>query len=58
MRYPFKTQWLLHVPAPLAASGLVLCIYGCFMILSVITDYLYKQRYPVDLCNGEVWCSL
>jgi hypothetical protein len=17
-----------------------------------------KQRYPVDLCNGEVWCSL
>jgi hypothetical protein len=21
-------------------------------------DYLLKQRYPADLCNGEVWCSL
>jgi hypothetical protein len=21
-------------------------------------DYLLKQRYPVNLCNGVVWCSL
>jgi hypothetical protein len=55
---PFKAQWLLYVPSPLAASGMALCIYGFCMILSVITDYLLKQRYPDDLCNGEVWCSL
>jgi hypothetical protein len=34
------------------------CIYGPFMILSVNSDYFLKQRQPVDLCNGEVWCSL
>jgi hypothetical protein len=28
------------------------------MILSVISYYFLKQRYPVDLCNGEVSCSL
>jgi hypothetical protein len=21
-------------------------------------DHLLQQRYPPDLCNGEVWCSL
>jgi hypothetical protein len=55
---PFKAKWLLYVPAHLAASGLALCIYGFCMILSVVTDYFLTQRYPVDLRNGEVWCSL
>jgi hypothetical protein len=49
---------IVNIPAPLAASGLALRIYGFCIILSVISDYLLKQRYPVDLCNGEVWCSL
>jgi hypothetical protein len=22
------------------------------------SDYFLEQRYPVDLCNGELWCSL
>jgi hypothetical protein len=54
----FKAQWLLYVPAPLTAGGLGFCVYGFCMILSIISDYLIKQRYSVDLCNGEVWCSL
>jgi hypothetical protein len=28
------------------------------MILNVNSDYFLKQRQPVDLCNGEVWCFL
>jgi hypothetical protein len=28
------------------------------MILSVNSYYFLKQRQPVDLCNGEVWCFL
>jgi hypothetical protein len=31
---------------------------GFSMILTVNSDYLLKQRQPVDLCNGEVWCFL
>jgi hypothetical protein len=31
-----RIQWLLYVPAPLAASGLAFCVYGFCMILSVI----------------------
>jgi hypothetical protein len=46
------------VVAPLAASGLEFCIYEFCVILSVICDYFLKQCYQVDLCNGEVWCSL
>jgi hypothetical protein len=30
----------------------------CVMILSVNSYYFRKQRKPVDLCNGEVWCFL
>jgi hypothetical protein len=33
-------------------------MYGFCVILSVNKDYLLKRRYPVDLCNGEVWYSL
>jgi hypothetical protein len=51
---PFKVKWLLYVPAPLAARGLAFCIYGFCMFLTVNSDYFLKQRYPVDLCNGEV----
>jgi hypothetical protein len=54
----FKAQWLLYVTAPLAASGLAVCIYGFLLILGIISDYFLKHRYPVDLRNGEVWCSL
>jgi hypothetical protein len=50
---PFKDQWL-YVPAPIAASELAFCIYGFYMILSVISEYLRKQHYPVELFNGEV----
>jgi NADH:ubiquinone oxidoreductase subunit E len=28
------------------------------MILRINSDYLPKQRQPVDLCNGEVLCFL
>jgi hypothetical protein len=49
---------LLLLPTHLAASGLALYIYGFCMILIIISDYLLKQRYAVDVCNGEVWCSL
>jgi hypothetical protein len=28
------------------------------VILTVNSDQFLKQHYPVDLCNGEVWCSL
>jgi hypothetical protein len=31
-------------------------MYVFRMILSVISDYFLKQRQPVDLCNGEVFC--
>jgi hypothetical protein len=34
----------------------VLCLFR--MILTVNSDYFLKQRYPVDLCNGEVRCLL
>jgi hypothetical protein len=34
------------------------CIYGFHMILRVNSEYFLKQRQPVDLCNGEVWCFL
>jgi hypothetical protein len=50
--------YALYVPAPLAANGLAFCIYGFYMIFSVVSDYFLKQLYQVDLCNGEVWCSL
>jgi hypothetical protein len=29
-----------------SSFGLVFCIYGLCMILSVISDYLLEQRYP------------
>jgi hypothetical protein len=44
----------MYVPAPLAASELAFCIYGFCMILSVISEYLLKQHYPVELFKGEV----
>jgi hypothetical protein len=28
------------------------------MILGVNSVYFFKQHQPVELCNGEVWCSL
>jgi hypothetical protein len=28
------------------------------MFLTVNSDYVLKQRYPVDLCNGEELCFL
>jgi hypothetical protein len=28
------------------------------MILRINSDYFFKQRQPVDLCNGEVLCFL
>jgi hypothetical protein len=28
------------------------------MILSVISADLLKQRYPVDICNDELWCYI
>jgi hypothetical protein len=28
------------------------------MVQAINSDYILKHRYPVDLCNGEVWCSL
>jgi hypothetical protein len=34
------------------------CTHDFYVVLTVNTDYFLKQHYPVDLCNGEVWCSL
>jgi hypothetical protein len=33
-------------------------IYTSFGFKGLNGDYILKQRQPVDLCNGEVWCSL
>jgi hypothetical protein len=33
-------------------------IYSFRMILRINSDHFLKQHQPVDLCNGEVWCSL
>jgi hypothetical protein len=33
-------------------------IYTSFGLKGLISDYFLKQQYPVDLCCGEVWCSL
>jgi hypothetical protein len=37
-----KAKWLLYVPPNLAESGLEFCIYGFYIILSVMSDYLLK----------------
>jgi hypothetical protein len=31
---------------------------GFCMALNVNSDYFLKQHQPVELCNGDVWCSL
>jgi len=28
------------------------------MVLTVNSDYFVERRYPADLCNGEMWCSV
>jgi len=28
------------------------------MVPTVNSDYFLKQLYPVELCKGEVWCSV
>jgi hypothetical protein len=33
-------------------------MYEFRMILTVNSDYFLKQRWPVDLCNGEELCFL
>jgi hypothetical protein len=33
-------------------------IYTSLGFKVLINDYFLKQRWPVDRCNGEVWCSL
>jgi hypothetical protein len=39
-------------------SNSVFYTYKFRMIVTVNSDYFLKQRLPVDLCNGEVRCSL
>jgi hypothetical protein len=46
------------VPPASTINNSSFCIDGFLMILSVNSDYFLKQRFPVDLCNGEVLCFL
>jgi hypothetical protein len=48
----------IYSPAALTISHSVFCIHEFCMILSLNGDYILEQHQPVDLCNGEVWCSL
>jgi hypothetical protein len=34
------------------------CIYGVCLVFTVYSDFFLKQHRPVDLYNGELWCSL
>jgi hypothetical protein len=33
-------------------------MYGVCVVLNVNSDYLLKQHEQLDLCNGEIRCSL
>jgi hypothetical protein len=50
MHHLLQQLTILHFPMPY--------IYVFRTILTVNSDYFLKQRYPVDLCNGEVRCFL
>jgi hypothetical protein len=39
-------------------TDITFCIYGFRMIFNVNSDYILTQCEIIDLCNGEVWCSL
>jgi hypothetical protein len=45
----------MYVQPALITYNSALWIYG-FLILN--TDYLFKQHLLLDICNGEVFCSL
>jgi hypothetical protein len=56
--YALKADWYLYVPAAMNIRHFAFCIYEFLMHLGLNGDYFLKQHYAVDLCIGEVWCSL
>jgi hypothetical protein len=48
----------MYVPPALIVNNSAFYIYGFPIFLIVNTDYLPKQHWPVDLCNGDGLCSL
>jgi hypothetical protein len=48
-----------YIIAPaLTISNTSFLIYGFRIILRINSDYFLKQRQPVDIFKGEVWCFL
>jgi hypothetical protein len=44
VNYPFKAEWYLYVPDPLAISKFAFSVYGFCMVVIVSSDYFLKQR--------------
>jgi hypothetical protein len=58
---PGNTLWsLVVIICRICFNNLQPCIPSLWvlMVLTVNSDYFLKQHQPVDLCNGEVCCSL